>query len=439
VLDLRFVRENPERVKEGAARKRIDAAALVDRLLALDAEHRSLLQRSEGIRAGQKRAGREIASAKDEGLRGRLLAEQARAKQEGKELEARLGVLEEEIREALLRIPQPPAPEVPDGGGEAENVEVRRVGEPPRFDFPARDHVALGEALGGVDLERGARLAGSRNYLLLGPVARLEEAVFRFAYDRMLAKGFVPVAVPVLVNDAAMVGTGYYPGGEAQAYRVASDSLSLVGTAEVPLTAIHAGEILEEEELPKRWIAQSPCFRREAGAAGRETRGLYRVHQFRKIEQVVVCAADPAESERWHRAILENAEEILRALELPYRVVAVCAGDLGAGQVSKFDVETWMPSRGGYGETHSASRFHDFQARRLNLRYRGGDGKVRFVHTLNNTVVASPRILIALLENHQRADGSIHVPAPLRAAMGGLELLEPLRAPARGGAAAPAT
>ncbi len=425
MLDLRFVRENPEKVKEGAARKRIEIGGLVDRLLALDAEHRSLLQRTEEIRAGQKRAGRDIAAARDPGLRERLLAEQSGAKREGKELEGRLALLEGEIRDALLRLPQPPAPEAPDGTSDAENVEVRRWGEPPRFPFPARDHVAIGEGLGGVDLERGARLAGSRNYLLLGPVALLEEAVMRFAYDRMLGKGFVPVAVPVLVNDAAMVGTGYYPGGEAQAYRVAEDGLSLVGTAEVPLTSIHAGEILEEEELPKRFLGQSCCFRREAGAAGRETRGLYRVHQFRKIEQVVLCGADPGESARWHAAILENSEEILRELELPYRVVAVCTGDLGAGQVSKFDVETWMPSRGAYGETHSASRFHDFQARRLNLRYRGRDGKVRFVHTLNNTVVASPRILIALLENHQREDGSVRIPPALRATMGGREILEP--------------
>ena len=429
MLDLRFVRENPDLVKGGARRKGIDVASLVDRLLRLDEELRGCRRRFEEIRAGQKRAGKELAAAAEQAARDRILAAQTAAKREAKELEARVAALEAEVREALLRIPQPPAPGVPDGASEAENVEVRRWGEPPRFDFEPLDHVRLGEALGAIDILRGARLAGSRNYVLLGPGARLEEAVMRFAFDHMVAKGFTPVSVPVLVNDAAMEGTGYYPGGEEQAYRIPSEGLSLVGTAEVPLTALHAGEILEEAELPRLYLAGSTCFRREAGAAGRETRGLYRVHQFRKIEQVVVSIADPEDSIRWHRAILENAEEILRALELPYRVVAVCAGDLGGGQVEKFDLETWMPSRGAYGETHSASRFHDFQARRLGLRYRGRDGKVRFAFTLNNTVVASPRILIALLENHQRADGSVRVPPALRPALGGIEEWKPLRPP----------
>ena len=242
----------------------------------------------------------------------------------------------------------------------------------------------------------------------------------RFALDLMVRKGFVPLTVPTLVRSEAMVGTGYFPGGEEQAYRCdARDDLVLVGTAEVPVTAFHAGEILAQAELPRRYVALSSCYRREAGTYGKDTRGLFRVHQFQKVEQVILDVADPERSIEHHREIVENAEEVLRALELPYRVVNVCGGDLGVPQVQKFDLETWMPSRRGYGETHSASRFHDFQARRLNLRYRGEDGEVRFCHTLNNTVAASARMLIALLENHQRADGTVWIPPPLRSYLDG--------------------
>jgi len=233
-------------------------------------------------------------------------------------------------------------------------------------------------------------------------------------------KGFVPVSVPTLVRTEAMVGTGYFPGGEEQAYRCDDrDDLCLVGTAEVPLTALHGGSILDGAKLPLKYVALSSCYRREAGTYGKDTRGLYRVHQFLKVEQVVIAAADPAASVAHHLAILENAEELLRSLDLAYRVVNVCGGDLGQGQVQKFDIETWMPSREGYGETHSASRFHDYQARRLALRYRDADGKVQFCHTLNNTVAASTRMLIALLENHQQADGTVRVPAPLVPYLGG--------------------
>jgi seryl-tRNA synthetase len=246
----------------------------------------------------------------------------------------------------------------------------------------------------------------------------------RFALDLMVAKGFVPLTVPTLVRSETMVGTGYFPGGEDQAYRCDErDDLVLVGTAEVPVTALHAGEILDVKDLPIRYVAQSSCYRREAGTYGKDTRGLYRVHQFQKVEQVVIDVADEARSLAHHQDIVANAEEVLNALELPYRIVNVCGGDLGLPQVQKFDIETWMPSRKGYGETHSASRFHDFQARRLNLRYRGQDGVVRVCHTLNNTVAASARMLIALLENHQRQDGTVWVPPPLRSYLGGRESL----------------
>jgi seryl-tRNA synthetase len=301
------------------------------------------------------------------------------------------------------------------GLDDKENVEVRRWGTPRTFDFETRDHVALGIDLDLVDFERAAKLAGSRTYFLKGAGVLLELAVLRLALDHIMAKGFTPMLVPLLVRPLAMIGTAYFPGGEEQAYQVERDGVTLIGTSEVPVTAYHAHEILEEAQLPLLNAGLSACFRREAGTYGKDTRGLYRIHQFQKVEQVVVCRNDPEESLRWHHQIVQNAEDILQKLELPYRVVNVCGGDLGRPQIQKFDIETWMPSRGGYGETHSASRFHDFQARRLDLRYRDAAGKVQFCHTLNNTVIASPRILIPILENYQQADGSVVVPAALAA------------------------
>src|SRR6185503_14176416 len=272
-----------------------------------------------------------------------------------------------------------------------------------------------------IDVERGVKLAGSRSYFLLGDGALLHQAALRYALDLMVQRGFEPQTVPVLVREPAMLGTGYFPLGREQSYEMSNEEPPkfLVGTAEVALTAFHMDEILEARSLPKKYVAMSPCFRREAGAAGKDTAGLYRIHQFDKVEQVIVCRNDVEESKRWHQAILENAEAVLQKLNLPYRVVYVCTGDLGQGQIAKYDIETWMPSRKGYGETHSASRFYDFQARRLNMRYRDADGKVKFCHTLNNTVIASPRILIPILENYQNADGSVTVPEVLRGYMGG--------------------
>ena len=421
MLDLKFIRQDPAAVRAGAEKKRI--ACDVDRILELDAASRAVGVDLDSLRQRQKEAGGRMAKATPEERAG-LLEEQKELKAELKGLEERKGQLDEELRGLLLQVPMPPAAEVPDGADDEENVELRRVGEPRTFEFEPRSHQDLGELHGWIDTERGARLAGSRNYLLKGDLVLLESAVLRCAVDLMAARGFTPVTVPTLVRTEAMQGTGYFPGGEEQAYRCDDrDDLWLVGTAEVPLTAMHAGEILSHEDLPLRFVAQSSCYRREAGTYGKDTRGLYRVHQFQKVEQVVVDVDDEARSLEHHQAILQNAEDLMQSLELPYRVVNVCGGDLGQGQVQKFDIETWMPSREGYGETHSASRFHDFQARRLNLRYRDEDGKVRHCHTLNNTVAASTRMLIALLENHQQADGTVRVPEPLRPYLAGREVL----------------
>jgi len=419
VIDLKWLREEPELFRAGARKKRIPCD--IDGLLALDARARELQRTVEELRARQNALGKQVAKATGD-EKARVLAELSELKGALKDSEAGWEGLKKEIDAGLLRIPQPPAAEVPEGKDDTENKEIKRVGEPTRFDFEPRDHGALAEAQGWIDFERAARIAGSRNYVLIGDLALLEFALMRFALDHMVRKGFVPLSVPVLVRSQCMVGTGYFPGGEEQAYRCDErDDLVLAGTAEVPVTSFHAGETLAEADLPKRYVALSSCYRREAGTYGKDTRGLYRVHQFQKVEQVVVDVADAERSLAHHREILSNAEEVLQALEIPYRVVDVCGGDLGAGQVQKFDIESWMPSRKGWGETHSASRFHEYQARRLELRYRDAQGKVRHCHTLNNTVAASARLLICVLENHQQADGRVRVPAPLRPYLGGRE------------------
>jgi seryl-tRNA synthetase len=422
MLDPRVIREQPEAVRAAARLKRM--AFDVDRALAVDQRRRALIHAVEQAKAEQKRRGKAL-GALDAAAREAEKAALAELKAALVAQEAELGAIETEWQALLLRAPNLPAPEVPPGASDADNVELKRVGTPPTPDFPLLDHEELGRRLRIIDVERGVRISGTRFYVLRGAGALLHRAVLSFALDHMVRKGFEPMEVPLLVRDPAMVGTAYFPGGEEQAYRIEKDELNLVGTAEVPLTSFHAGEILEAGQLPLKLVAQSSCFRREAGAGGKDTRGLYRIHQFQKVEQVVILPADEAASREWHQRILANAEEVLAALELPYRVVNVCGGDLGQPQVQKFDIETWMPSRKGYGETHSASRFHEFQARRLELRYRDERGDVRFCHTLNNTVVASPRILIPLLELNQQRDGSVVVPPVLRPYLGGQQLIEP--------------
>ena len=421
MLDLKFIVNHPDAVKAGAAKKHIPCD--VDEILRLDAERRELVGKVDEARSRSKAAGKQIASASPE-ERPALVEAQSREKAELKAMEARQKEVVEALDALLLLVPNVPADAVPEGATDEDNVEIKRWGEPRSFDFEPRSHSELGEAHGWIDVVRGARLAGSRNYVLLGDMSLLEHAVMRFAFDSMVAKGFQALSVPTLVRSETMVGTGYFPGGEDQAYRCDErDDLCLVGTAEVPVTALYQDEILDGADLPLKFVAQSSCYRREAGTYGKDTKGLYRVHQFQKVEQVIVDVADEAGSLEHHQAILGNSEAILQALELPYRVVNVCGGDLGQPQVQKFDIETWMPSRESYGETHSASRFHDFQARRLGLRYRDAEGKVRHCHTLNNTVAASTRMLIALVENHQNADGTVTVPEPLRPYLGGREVL----------------
>ena len=421
MLDLKFIRQNPALVIEGARKKRI--VVDVEGLLAADSAARALQTEVDALRARQNALSKEVGKASPAD-RPRLIAEVNTFKAQLAELEGKYRDAQADVDARLLRIPNVPADEVPEGKDDSENVEVKRWGEPRKFDFTPRDHVALAEAQGWLEIERAARISGSRNYVLKGELSLLEGAVMRYALDVMVSRGFTPLSVPTLVRSAVMVGTGYFPGGEEQAYRTDSrDDLCLVGTAEVPVTALHQDEVISLADLPVRYVALSSCYRREAGAAGRDTRGLYRVHQFQKVEQVVLDVADAQRSIEHHRAIVDNAEFVLQSLEIPYRIVNVCGGDLGAPQIQKYDIESWMPSRGGYGETHSASRFHEYQARRLNLRYRDAEGKVRFCHTLNNTVAASSRMLICILENHQNADGTVRVPKPLVSYLAGRETL----------------
>ena len=418
MLDIRFIRENLEAVRAGAAKKRIPID--LDRLAALDDERRRLIREVEDGKADQRKRSKALGGLSPEQRAAELaaLGDLKSAIQAG---EVGLAAVLEEFDALMLRVPNVPAAEVPDGVDDGDNAVLRHEGEVPNVAFERLDHVELGQRLRIVDIERGVKLSGTRFYVLRGAGALLHRAVLNFAFDHMVAKGFEPFEVPLLVRDPAMFGTAYFPGGEEQAYRIEKDQLNLVGTAEVPLTAFRSDEILDLAELPLRMVARSCCFRREAGAAGKDSRGLYRIHQFEKVEQVVVLPADEQASYAEHQSILRNSEELLQALELPYRVVNVCGGDLGQPQIQKYDIETWMPSRGGYGETHSASRFHDFQARRLGLRYRDAEGAIQHCHTLNNTVVASPRILIPILELYQQSDGSVVVPDALRSYMGGME------------------
>jgi seryl-tRNA synthetase len=425
MIDIKEIRENPERFKKAAIDKNIDVD--IGRLLHVDAELLAARQRLQEIATEKNRVGKlipQLASQEKQDA----LAQLAKLKADEPQFEEKAKQLQPEFDSLMMLVAQPADDDVPLGKDDTENVEIKRDGQARKFNFEPKDHVQLGAELGIIDIERGVKLAGTRNYFLKGDGARLHWAVLQFAMDVMVAKGYVPMSVPLLMKDEAMRGTGYYPGSEEQTYRMEKDEVNLAGTAEVPLTAYHSGELLREEDLPLKFAGMSTCFRREAGAAGKDTYGLYRIHQFDKVEQVVICKNSVEESNKYHEEILSNAEVVMRALELPYRVVVVCTGDLGRGQAKKYDIEAWMPSRGNYCETHSASKFYDFQARRMNLRYKDSATKKNlFCHTLNNTVIASPRILIPILELYQNADGSVNVPKVLQPYMGGQEHLKKTR------------
>lgn len=422
MLDIKYIRENVDTVKAAAKVKRVNVD--LDKLVALDDRRRELLQKVESIRAEKNAASSQIPKMQGEEKQA-LLDKMKSYSQEEKDLDEELKTVQGEFDQIMLYVPAVPSEKAPVGKDDSENVELYKVGTPTKFDgFEPKDHVTLGEELDIIDIPRGVKIGGSRSYFLKGDALLLENAVMRLTIDHLVAKGFIPFSVPLMVNNDAMTGTGYFPGGEESAYKLERDDLNLIGTSEVSVTSYHRDEMLTEEELPKLYAGYSSCFRREAGTYGKDTRGLYRVHQFQKVEQVVVCKNDEAESQKMFDLLLNNAKEILEMLGLAYRVVAVCTGDMGQGQVYKNDIETWMPSRNGYGETHSCSMFYEFQARRLNLRYKDAAGKTKFCYTLNNTAIASPRVLIPLLECYQNKDGSITIPEVLRPYMGGRTKIE---------------
>ncbi len=421
MLDIKYIRENLDTVKRAATVKRVTVD--LDQIVHLDDRRRELLQKVEAIRGEKNKASESIPKLQGEEKK-TLLDKMKSYSAEEKTLDEDLKDVERELLKIMLLVPAVPSSEAPEGKDDSENIELYKVGTPVKFDFEPKDHVTLGEDLDIIDIPRGTKIAGARNYFLKGDALLLENAVMRFTIDHLMAKGFVPFSVPMLVNNDAMTGTGYFPGGEESAYKMERDDLNLIGTSEVSVTSYHRDEILTEEELPKLYAGYSSCFRREAGTYGKDTRGLYRVHQFQKVEQVVVCKNSEEESQKMFDLLLTNAKEVLEKLGLAYRVVAVCTGDMGQGQVYKNDIETWMPSRNGYGETHSCSMFFDFQARRLNLRYKDATGKNQFCYTLNNTAIASPRVLIPLLECYQNADGSITIPEILRPYMNGKVKIE---------------
>lgn len=423
MLDIKFIRENLELVREAARKKHIEVD--LDRLIALDTERLELTASAERMRARQNAANREIPSA-DVSRKDAILDEMKALKDELQRKEERLKSVLREWRAVMLQVPNVPDISVPDGNSDMDNKEVRRWPDPSgvegggstRFDFEPKSHIELMQNLGMLDLDRGVKVAGFRGYFLTGLGATLTFALWRFVFDEFAKKGgFTPIIAPSLVRQEPFWGTGYLPQGEEDLYKT-QDGEYLAGTSEVAAMGYHMDEVIEKKDLPKKFFAFSPCFRREAGSHGKDTKGVMRVHEFYKFEQVVLCEATHEESVRQHEALTENAEELLRKLELPYRVVVNCGADLGLGQVKKYDIEAWVPSENRYRETHSSSYFHDFQTRRLNIRYRDSDGTLKFAHSLNNTALATPRILIPLVENNQRADGSIKVPKALEAYLG---------------------
>jgi len=417
MVDLKKLRENPDWFKEGARKKGFQVD--IDKILEVDSERRKLqASLDERKRELQKRSKKmkDVLSSEE---REKLQKELKEFSRGIKEDDVKLRGLVDELNNLLLYVPNPPVDDVPVGKDESDNVEIREVGSIPEFDFKVKDHVELGLMHDLFDIERGVKVAGTRSYYLKREGMLLENALMRYAIDVLVERGFVPFTTPVMVKEEAMVGSGYFPVGREEAYAIEKDELYLIGTSEVTLLSYHMGEVLKETQLPLKYAGYTTCFRREAGSYGKDIRGLYRVHQFQKVEQVVICKNDEEEMKKHHEELLSNAEYVVKSLGLPYRIVEVCTGEMGLGQVKKHDIECYMPGRGGYGETHSCSSFRDFQARRANIRYKDSNGKNVFPYTLNNTAVASPRLLIAIIENYQNKDGSITIPDVLIPYMNG--------------------
>lgn len=424
MIDMKWLREreeHQEEVQKVADHKGISIS--VPELMELDEQRRMLLQEVEMHRQERNQLTQDISVLMREGNRELAEPIKLNVKNINEQLtleEKQLREIEAAYNELLMLVPNIVSLDTPIGASDQDNVEIKSVGTPKVFDFQLRDHVELGEMHKMMDIPRGVKTAGSRNYYLTGIGVQLHRAVQQLALDMLVSKGFTLFDVPLMVRTETLMNTAFFPLGKDQTFHIPDENKWLVGTSEVPLVSYYSGETVDVTE-PLKLAAASLCFRSEIGSAGKDVRGLYRVHQFAKVEQVILCEANHKLSERMLQEITANAEELLQKLELPYRVMAVCTGDLSQKTYKQYDIETWMPSRGAYGETHSSSNLLDFQARRSNIRYRDQEGNMQYCHTLNNTAVASPRILIPLLENHQQEDGSIAIPKALQPYLNGLE------------------
>ncbi|MFI3241466.1 MAG: serine--tRNA ligase [Alphaproteobacteria bacterium] len=417
MLDIKFIIENKAEVLEGLAKKGVKLD--LDAIITKHQEITKLKTSSQEHATNKNAISNSIKSASAE-ERPALIAKSKEVGELLKAEEEKLDVLQKEFDLLMLRMPNLPSADAPAGKDEDENVVIRKIGEPTKFDFEPLDHVELMEKNGWSEMDRVSKVCGSRTYAITGELARLEMALHLFVLDKLADNGFKVINVPSISKEKALYGMGYLPFSQDEIYYMPSDELYLAGTAELVLNSLHADEILSENDLPILYAGFSPCFRREAGAAGKDTRGLTRVHQFMKTEQFVICKNDIEESEKWHQKLLSLSEEVVADLEMPYQVLDICTGDMGAPKYRQYDIEVWVPTQGVYRETHSCSNITEWQARRTNLRYRkNSDGKVNFAHTLNNTGVATPRILVPFLENHQQADGSVRIPAKLQGYMNG--------------------
>ncbi len=423
MLDINFIRENKDIIKDSARKKNVDVD--IDRLLEIDDKRRSLIQVVEKLREKQNTANQEISQSsgpqKEEAIK-----KMQELKEELKERESKLQGIIKEWRSYMLLVPNIPDVTVPEGKSDEENKEIKEWGSKPKFNFTPKSHVEIADTLKLADFERGTKVSGFRGYFLKRDGFLLNFALWQHAIDFfMKGSGFTPIMTPSLINKEMFLGTGYIPQGEDDLYKT-QDGQYLTGTSEVPIMGYYMDEIIDKKDLPIKFLGFSPCFRREAGSYGKDTKGLMRVHEFYKFEQVILCEANHEESVRWHEWINGNIEAFIETLGIPYRTVINCGGDLGLGQVKKYDVELWVPSEDKYREISSASYFHDFQTRRLNIRYRDTDGKMFFVHSLNCTAAPTPRLLISILENNQQADGSVLIPEALRPYMNNRERLEPV-------------
>jgi seryl-tRNA synthetase len=415
MLDIKFIRENLDIVKMGAEKKhmKVDLARLIE----LDDRRRALLSAVETKKAEQNTVSRDVATA-DEVKRGELITAMKILKDEMQKEEEELKTVMHEWQELMLQVPNIPDMSVPDGKDDGDNIEIKAWGEKPKFSFEPKSHVDIMTKLSMVDFDRGTKVHGFRGYYLQKAGARLSWAIWNYAQNFFLAKGFDPLIVPTIVRKSNLYGTGHLPNDAEDVYRTQDDDY-LIGTAEVSTMGYYQDDVLEHSQFPIKWLSFSPCFRREAGSHGKDTKGLIRVHEFYKLEQVILCEASHEESVKWHEWLNRNTEEFIESLGIPYHTVINCGGDLGQGQVKKYDIELWVPLENRYREISSASYFHDFQTRRFNIRYKDADGKMRYAHSLNCTAIPTPRILVSLVENFQQADGTIKLPPVLAPYFGG--------------------